>query len=155
MDIHPVSAIQTRRALPELQPDSRLDTLLSRKKLLLFSRVFYMLKVKTASYLKDDEMKNSLAPFAAMPVRNFFIERARAAVLQGHPLNLTERLLGIMALNRLLATRRLGYKTQGVIISDAQVAYLTEQLLDISPARAARAPIPGMREKGGIFNAKS
>ena len=100
-------------------------------------------------------MKNALAPFTAMPVRNFFIERARAAVLQGHPLNLTERLLGIMALNRLLAARRQGYKTQASGISDAQVAYLTEQLLDISPARAARAPIPGMQEKGGIFNAKS
>lgn len=100
-------------------------------------------------------MKNSLAPFTPLPVRNFFIDRIRTIIRQGRPLNLTERFLGIMALNQLLSARRAGRKPHGVIISDVQIACLAERLLDISPARAARAPLPDTGEKGGIFSAKS
>ena len=100
-------------------------------------------------------MKISLAPFVSTPIRNFFIERVNSLVQQGRALNLTERLLGIMALNQLLSERRSGRKTRGVVISDVRIARLAERLLDISPAKADRAPIPGMREKGGIFNTKS
>ena len=100
-------------------------------------------------------MKTTLAPFNIAPLRNIFIDRVRSMVRQGRSLNLTERFLGIMALNQLLSARRFGGKNRGVVISDVQIACLAEAVLDISPARADRAPIPEIQDKGGIFTAKS